>query len=209
MPLLLFVSLWSMRNTRFSYLAFPAYAMAGACGFAMFKWDRRFEYVRHSGLVLGISVIMLSTHSAAHYYNVSYLKNADYRDPIFIESSEPYYYIHRHYSGWHVGWNGGGTDHHFTGSITTDGQFDLVQPFELEKYPDVLEVNNANDRIEFDTWSRSGEDGCDFVSEGGTLVTFDLLIDGEAYPQRVFVYMGSIRIDREVASVLPLAMQVD
>jgi 4-amino-4-deoxy-L-arabinose transferase-like glycosyltransferase len=209
LPLLAFLSLWSMRNTRFSYVAFPAYAMLGAYGFALFKWDKRFEYVKHTSLVLGISIIMLSTQSAAHYYNVSYLKNADYRDPIFIESSEPYYYIHRHYSGWHVGWNGGGADHQFTGSISTDGRFEEVQPFELEQYPDVLEVSESDTVIEFDTWTRVGEDGCDFVIEGATFVTFDLLIDGGSYPDRVYVYKGSIGIQREVAPTLPLTMQVD
>ncbi len=209
LPLLAFLSLWSMRNTRFSYIAFPAYAMLGACGFLLFKDERRFEYVRHSGLLLGLSVIMLSTQSAAHYYNVSYLKNADYRDPVFIESSEPYYYIHHYYDGWHVGWNGGGTDHHFTGSMTTDGQFDSVQPFELEKYPDVLEVNDANDRIEFDTMSRGAEDGCDFVLDDASTVTFDLYIDGVRDPDRVYVYIGSVGLQREVAPTLPLTLAAD
>lgn len=209
LPLLVFLSLWSMKNTRFSYGAFPAYAMLGAYGFVLFKGDGRFEYVRHSGLALGISVIMLSTQSAAHYYNVSYLKNADYRDPIFIESSEPYYYIHRHYSGWHVGWNGAGTDHQFTGSISTDGRFDEVEPFELERYPDVLEISESGTVISFDTWTRTGEDGCDFVIDGGTSVTFDLSIDGTLDPGRVYVYTGSIGIQREVAPALPLTMPVD
>jgi 4-amino-4-deoxy-L-arabinose transferase-like glycosyltransferase len=209
LPLLIFLSLWSMKNTRFSYGTFPAYALLGAYGFALFKGDRRFQDVKHSGLVLGISVIMLSTQSAAHYYNVSYLKNADYRDPIFIESSEPYYYIHRHYSGWHVGWNGAGADHQFTGSISTDGRFEKVQPFELEQYPDVLEVSESGRVIAFDTWTRAGEDGCDFVIEDGTSVTFDLLIDGVSYPERVYVYTGSIGIQRGIASNLPLTMQVD
>jgi len=57
--------------------------------------------------------------------------------------------------------------------------------------------------------SRTGEDGCDFVIEGGTLVTFDLLIDGGSYPDRVYVYTGSIGIQREVAPTLPLTMPVD
>ena len=209
LPLLLFVSLWSMRNTRFSYIAFPAYAMLGACGFALYRREQRFGFVRHSGLVLGLSVIMLSTQSAANYYNVSYLKNADYRDPIFIESSEPYYYIHRHYSGWHVGWNGAGTDHHFTGAIVTDGQFERVEPFELEAYPDVLEVTGDNRTIHFDTMSRSAEDGCGFVIEGGTFVTFDLLTDGASYPDRTYIYEGSIGLQREIAPTLPLTLHLD
>ena len=209
LPLLAFLSVWAMRNTRFSYIAFPAYAMLGACGFLLFKSERRFEYARHGGLLLGLSAIMLSTHSAAHYYNVSYLKNADYRDPVFIESAEPYYYIHHHYAGWHVGWNGGGTDHHFTGSIATDGQFDSVLPFELEQYPDVLEVSDSKDRIDFDTMSRGAEDGCDFVLDGSSRVTFDLFIDGVRQPDRVYVYRGSVGLQREVAPTLPLTLEVD
>ena len=209
LPLLLFLSLWSMKNTRFSYVAFPAYAMLGACGFTLFRRLSRNTYPAHSGLLLGLSVVMLVGQSVAHYYNVSYLKNADYRDPIFIESSEPYYYIHRHYAGWHVGWNGAGTDHQFTGSISTDGRFDNVQPFELEQYPDVLEVSESGTTIEFDTWTRAGEDGCDFVIRGGAWVAFDLYIDGVHVPERVYVYEGSIGIGREVADTLPLVLGLD
>jgi 4-amino-4-deoxy-L-arabinose transferase-like glycosyltransferase len=208
-PLLLFLSLWSMRNTRFSYLAFPAYAMLGACGFLHVKRQLGTEGAGHGGLLLGLSVVMLSAQSLAHYYNVSYLKNADYRDPVFIESSEPYYYIHRHYAGWHVGWNGAGADHHFTGSITTDGYFEEVEPFELELYPDVFEVAESQDRIDFDTWSRSAEDGCDFVVEDASFVTFDLQIDEASRPERVYIYTGSIGLEREVASALPLTLEVE
>ena len=64
-------------------------------------------------------------------------------------------------------------------------------------------------RIQLDTLPRTGEDGCDFVIEGGTLVTFDLLIDGEPHPDRVFLYTGSIRIRREVAPTLSLTMHVE
>jgi 4-amino-4-deoxy-L-arabinose transferase-like glycosyltransferase len=208
-PLLLFLSLWSMRNTRFSYLAFPAYAMLGGCGFLHVKQQLGTEGAGHSGLLLGLSVVMLSAQSVAHYYNVSYLKNADYRDPVFIESSEPYYYIHRYYAGWHVGWNGAGTDHRFTGSITTDGHFEEVQPFELEQYPDVFEVAESQNRIDFDTWSRSGEDGCDFVLEDASFVTFDLQIDEASRPEHVYIYTGSIGLEREVASALPLTLEVE
>jgi hypothetical protein len=209
LPLLLFMSLWSMRNTRFSYVAFPAYAMLGAYGFVLFRRTNRNTYPAHTGLLLGISIIMLVGQSAAHYYNVSYLKNADYRDPIFIESSEPYYYIHRYYAGWHVGWNGGGADHQFTGSISTDGRFEDVRPFELEKYPDVLEVSESETVITFDTWARDKEDGCDFVIDDGSWVTFDLYIDGIAVPERVYVYQGSVGLRRDVAPALPLTLAED
>jgi 4-amino-4-deoxy-L-arabinose transferase-like glycosyltransferase len=209
LPLLLFLALWSMRNTRFSYIAFPAYAMLGACGYLHVKGQTDLRGSGHAGLLLGLSVVMLSTQSLAHYYNVSYLKNADYRDPVFIEASEPYYYIHRHYAGWHVGWNGAGSDHSFTGSITTDGRLEQVQPFEMEKYPDVFEVADSQSRIQFDTMSRSGEDGCDFVVEDASFVTFDLQIDGVSLPERVFVFVGSINLERETASSLPLTLGVD
>ncbi len=209
LPLLLFLSLWSMRNTRFSYIAFPSYAMLGAYGFSWFRSTKRDTYPAHSGLLLGLSLIMLVGQSAANYYNVSYLKNADYRDPVFIESTEPYYYIHHYYAGWHVGWNGGGADHQFTGSISTDGRFEDVQPFELEQYPDVLEVSESETVITFDTWARDKEDGCDFVIEDGSWVTFDLYVDGIHVPQRVYVYQGSIGIKREVTPGLPLTLAAD
>ncbi len=209
LPLLVFLSLWSMRNTRFSYIAFPAYAMLGACGFLHVKRHSGVEGSGHSGLLLGLSVIMLATQSLAHYYNVSYLGNADYRDPVFIETSEPYYYIHRHDAGWHVGWNGAGTDHHFTGSITTDGYFEDIEPFELEQYPDVLEVADSQTRIDLDTWTRSGEDGCDFVVKDASFVRFDLLIDEMSRPERVLVFTGSIALERETASALPLILEVE
>jgi 4-amino-4-deoxy-L-arabinose transferase-like glycosyltransferase len=209
LPLLLFLSLWSMRNTRFSYIAFPAYAILGGYGFALFKGEMHFDRKRYASLLLGLTVIMLLMQSLAHYYNVSYLKNADYRDPIFIETAEPYYYIHRHYDGWHVGWNGAGSEHRFTGLITTDGHFDRVEPFELETHPDVLEVSESNRVITFDTMSLSGEDGCDFVVEEGSSVTFDLQVDGATYPERTYIYTGSIGIERTLPSSVPFTLQVD
>jgi len=152
---------------------------------------------------------MLLMHSLAHYRSVIILKNADYRDPIFIDASEPYYYIHRHYDGWHVGWNGAGTEHHFTGTITTDGFFDEVGPFELERYPDVLEVSESQSMITFDTWSLAGEDGCDFKVEEGSSVTLDLQIDGTGYPERIYIYTGSIGIEKTVASTVPFTLGID
>jgi hypothetical protein len=108
-----------------------------------------------------------------------------------------------------VGWNGGGTDHRFTGSITTDGQFHSVLPFELEQYPDVLEASDSKDRIDFDTMSRGAEDGCDFVLVGSSTVTFDLYIDGVRQPDRVYVYRGSVGLRREVAPTLPLTLEIN
>lgn len=209
LALFLFLSPWSMRSTRFSYIAFPACAILAGYGFALFKGETRFKGVTYGNLLLGLSVLMLLTQSLSHYYNVVYLKNADYRDPIFIETSQPYYYIHHHHYGWHVGWNGADTEHHFTGVITTDGHFEEVKPFELESYPDVLQVSEYNSMMTFDTWSLRGEDGCDFVIEEGSWVTFDLQIDGARYPERVHIYAGSIGIDKTVAATVPFTMQVD
>jgi hypothetical protein len=206
LALLLFLSPWAMRSTRFSYIAFPACSILGGYGFALYKGEMRSNYARHGNLLLGLSVIMLFTQGLAHYGNVILLGNADYRDPIFIEASEPYYYVHRHYGGWHVGWNGAGTDHHFTGSITTDGCFATAEPFELENYPDILQVSESNRVITFDTWSKMGEDGCDFTIEGGSAVTFDLQIDGIGYADRVYIYTGSIGILKTVASTMPFTL---
>jgi hypothetical protein len=57
--------------------------------------------------------------------------------------------------------------------------------------------------------SRTGEDGCDVVIEGGTFVTFNLLIDQAPHPDRVYVYTGSIETRREVARTLRVTRQVD
>lgn len=35
--LLLFLSLWSMRDSRFHHIAFPTYAILDGCGFALFR----------------------------------------------------------------------------------------------------------------------------------------------------------------------------
>lgn len=57
--------------------------------------------------------------------------------------------------------------------------------------------------------SRNGEDGCDFVVEDASFVTFDLQIDGVSQPERVFVFAGSIGLERDTASALPLTLEVD
>jgi 4-amino-4-deoxy-L-arabinose transferase-like glycosyltransferase len=211
--LLLFMSPWSMRNTRMTYIAFPAFAILGGYGYGLFKGETRFGYARHGNLLLGLSVIMLLAQSLAHYYNVSYLKNADYRDPIFIEDSEAYYYVHRYYNGWHIGWSGAGTgEHSFSGVLATDGHFtnalywdELFRP----SRPTAPKLSVSPSLLTFEGTSSEEEDGFEFAVEGGSWVTFDLLIDGVRYPERVHIYIGSIGIQESVASTLPFTLQED
>jgi 4-amino-4-deoxy-L-arabinose transferase-like glycosyltransferase len=211
LALLLFMSPWSMRNTRMTYIAFPACAILGAYGFGLFKGETRFEYARHGNLLLGLSVIMLLTQSLAHYYNVSYLRNADYRDPIFIESSEAYYYVHRYYNGWHVGWSGAGRgEHSFSGVLATDGHFTNAlywdQLFRPNR-PTAPKLSVSPSLLTFEGTSSQEEDGFEFAVEGGSWVSFDLLIDGVRHPERVYIYIGSIGIQKSVASTLPFTLK--
>ena len=210
--LLLFMSPWSMRNTRMTYIAFPAYAILGAYGLGLFKGETRFGYARHGNLLLGLSVIMLLTQSLAHYYNVSYLKNADYRDPIFIESSEAYYYVHRYYNGWHIGWSGAGTgEHRFSGVLATDGHFTNARYWDQlfrPNRPTAPELSVSPSVLTFEGTSSQEEDGFEFAVEDGSWITFDLLIDGVRGPERVYIYIGSIGIQKSVASTLPFTLEV-
>jgi 4-amino-4-deoxy-L-arabinose transferase-like glycosyltransferase len=212
LALLLFMSPWSMRNTRMTYIAFPAYAMLGAYGFGLFKTDTRLGQARHGNLLLGLTVIMLVTQGLAHYYNVSYLKNADYRDPIFVESSEAYYYVHRFHNGWHVSWSGAGTgEHDFSGVLTTDGQFTDARYWDQlfrPSRPTAPQLSVSPSTLTFEGTSSDEEDGFEFVVEDGSSITFDLLIDGVRYPGQVYIYMGSIGIQKSVASTVPFTLEV-
>jgi 4-amino-4-deoxy-L-arabinose transferase-like glycosyltransferase len=210
--LLLFMSPWSMRNTRMTYIAFPACAILAAYGFGLFKGETRFGYARYGNLLLGLSVIMLLTQSLAHYYNVSYLKNADYRDPIFVESSEAYFYVHRFHNGWHVCWSGAGTgEHRFGGVVSTDGHFVNVlywdQLFRPNR-PTAPKLSVSPSLLTFEGTSSHEEDSFEFAVEDGSWITFDLLIDGVRYPERVYIYIGSIGIQKSLASTVPFTLEV-
>jgi 4-amino-4-deoxy-L-arabinose transferase-like glycosyltransferase len=212
LALLLFMSPWSMRNTRMTYIAFPACAILGAYGFGLFKGETRFEYARYGNLLLGLSVIMLLTQSLAHYYNVTYLKNADYRDPIFIESSEAYYYVHRYYNGWHIGWSGAGTgEHRFSGVLSTDGHFTNARYWDQlfrPNRPSAPQISVSAGVLTFEGTSSQQEDSFEVVVEDGSWITFDLRIDGVRYPDRVYIYLGSIGIQKSAASTLPFTLEV-
>jgi len=211
--LLLFMSPWSMRNTRMTYIAFPACAILGAYGFGLFKGQTDFGYAGYGNLLLGLSVIMLLTQSLAHYYNVSYLKNADYRDPIFVESSEAYYYVHRFHNGWHVSWSGAGTgEHSFSGVLSTDGHFANVRYWDQlfrPNRPTAPKLSVSPSLLTFEGTSSQEEDSFEFAVEDGSWITFDLLIDGVRDPERVYIYIGSIGIKKSVASTLPFTLEAD
>ena len=212
LALLLFMSPWSMRNTRMTYIAFPAYAVLGAYGFGLFKAETRFGYASYGNLLLSLSVIILLTQSLAHYYNVSYLKNADYRDPIFIESSEAYYYVHRYYNGWHIGWIGARTgEHSFSGVLATDGHFTNARYWDQlfrPNRPSAPQISVSASVLTFEGTSSQKEDGFEFVVQDGSWITFDLRIDGVRCPERVYIYLGSIGMQESVASTVPFTLEV-
>jgi 4-amino-4-deoxy-L-arabinose transferase-like glycosyltransferase len=206
--LLLFLSPWLMRNTRFSYLAFPAYTILAGYGFLLFKKGASSEGSPHSNLLLLLTAVMLVTLSLAHYYSFPILVNHKYRDPLFEETADAHYCIHRHYGGWHVCWTGAGTSRHFAGELATDGRFVDIVPFDLER-ADTLEMSDSQDRITFQGSSRLGRDGFDLTIEEGTWISFDLRIDGARHPERVYIYTGSIAVRRDEATALPFRLLAD
>jgi hypothetical protein len=206
--LLLFLSPWLMRNTRFSYLAFPAYVILAGYGFLTFKDTASSEGSSHSNLLLLLSAVVLVTLSLAHYYNFAILVNHRYRDPLFVETTQPYYCVHRHRGGWHVCWAGAGASHHFSGVLATDGRFVDIKPFDLER-ADSLEISDSEDRITFDASARLGRDGFDLVLEEGSWISFDLLVEGVRYPERVHIYTGSIRVAETVPTSVPFTLWLE
>ena len=208
LTLLAFLSPWLMRNTRFSFLAFPAYAILAGYGFILFKKRALSECSGHSYLLLSLTAIILVTQSLAHYYSFPILVNHKYRDPLFVETTDAYYCVHRHHGGWHVCWSGGGTSHPFAGELATDGRFVDITPFDLER-ADSLEISESQDRISFQGSSRLGRDGFDFQIEEGNWISLDLLIDGVRYPERVYVYTGTIAVRQDEATTLPLTFVWD
>lgn len=206
--LLAFLSPWLMRNTRFSYLAFPAYAVLAGYGFILFKKHALPASSGHSGLLLSLTIITLVTHSLAHYYSFTILVNHKYRDPLFVETTDAYYCVHRHYGGWHVCWSGGGTSHAFAGELATDGRFVEITPFDLER-ADSLEISESQDRISFQGSAQLGRDGFDFQIEEGDWISLDLLIDGVRYPERVYLYTGTIAVRKDEVTALPLKLVWD
>jgi hypothetical protein len=47
------------------------------------------------------------------------------------------------------------------------------------------------------------------VVKDATFVRFDLLVDETQRPERVLVFTGSIDLERETASVLPLTLEAE
>jgi 4-amino-4-deoxy-L-arabinose transferase-like glycosyltransferase len=206
--LLAFLSPWLMRNTRFSYLAFPAYAVLAGYGFVLFKKHVLPAGSGHSALLLSLTVVTLVTLSLAHYYSFTILVNHKYRDPLFVETTDAYYCVHRHYGGWHVCWSGGAESHTFVGELVTDGRFVEITPFDLER-ADSFEISESQDRISFQGSARVGRDGFDFQIEDGNWISLDLLIDGVRYPERVHLYTGTIAVRQDEAATLPLKLVCD
>jgi hypothetical protein len=62
--------------------------------------------------------------------------------------------------------------------------------------------------LTFEGTSSQEEDSFEFAVEEGSWITFDLLIDGVRYPERVYIYIGSIGIQKSVASTLPFTLEV-
>ena len=206
--LLLFLSPWLMRNTRFSFLAFPAYAMLAGYGFLLFKKGTAIGAPKYSNLLLGLTVVMLLAQSLAHYYSPTVLIHGRFRDPLFRETKEASYSVHHYSGGWHIDWTGAGESHEFSGVLATDGRFVELKPFDLER-ADTVQISDSQDSIVIDASAGLGSDGFDVIVEGGDWVSFDLLVDGARHPESIHIYEGSIRVRETVAPGVPFTLQVE
>ena len=87
------------------------------------------------------------------------------------------YFIGHNAGGWHLVTSGPGPHHHFSGVLTTDGQFTDVQ-LRRPELLDAVQVTNGGHELRFSFQTWDGADGVDFQVAGGTHVTFTLDVDG-------------------------------
>lgn len=96
---------------------------------------------------------------------------------------------------WHDsrGWNlittaEGRREHHFSGTIRTDGEIQNVKAMRLER-GDRLRPDYRKDSIQFSFRSNEQEDGIHFNISGERYVQFELYIDGRRVDPR-FIFVG-------------------
>lgn len=98
------------------------------------------------------------------------------------------YYIWHDDEGWHVRWTTAGRDRAFSGTIRTNGEFRDVERVRLERPWDI--VRRADREIAFRATASGGIDGFDFRTTG-TVLTFDLLLDGQRI-RPTLVFLGAV-----------------
>jgi hypothetical protein len=81
-------------------------------------------------------------------------------------------------------------EHHYSGSIQTDGTVIDVKPYKLEGDDTFTVTGPNNDELDFDFHTFSGIDGVDFRVKGGSYAIVTLYRDGDPQPID-HIYLGA------------------
>lgn len=101
--------------------------------------------------------------------------------------------------GWHLRTDTAGKKHEFTGLIDVIGgkvtaitNFDNLETGKKEQRSDSGMINETKDQISFKFHTGKKRDGFDFQVDGSAKeIRFTLLIDGQAYPDRILIGSAS------------------
>ena len=86
---------------------------------------------------------------------------------------------------WHLRWSGDSINtYHFTGTITSDASFTASTTYSFESN-DSMRADST--MISFSGYAGAGEDGIDFSVPQGSLIAFDLKIDGQSVPNLIYI----------------------
>jgi hypothetical protein len=102
----------------------------------------------------------------------------------YVSGASVGYYLWRESNGnWRLRLNSDGLRRNMSGTISSSGSIQ-AQPFSFESN-DTMNVSGGT--VTFSCWLSSSHDGIDFTVAPGSTVTFDLKIDNQHVPSRVFV----------------------
>ena len=107
--------------------------------------------------------------------------------PTYVPKQDLGYYIWQDIDDgeWHIRWSGDTTTvHDFFGKIATSNPAENVRAFLYESDDTLI---TGTDAIVFSAKAGAGQDGIDFFTPDGTLLTFTLSIDGKTGPGTAFV----------------------
>jgi len=108
------------------------------------------------------------------------------------------YLVWRDDNGWHLRWSTEEKRRNFTGTLQAiGGVFVDAKGVGLEKKEDRLSIAPAE--IRFNTWAAGGQDGIDFrLGPKVKSVRFELFIDGDSRPDRVFIGKAGVHPPRNL-----------
>ncbi len=97
------------------------------------------------------------------------------------------YFVWHDHHGFHVRTTTRGSEHHFSGEISTNGRIVGADGVRLEEN-DHYRVSPHQHKLKFDLDTQGGQDGLNFHIAGGDKVTFELYVDGHRVnPNRIFI----------------------